>query len=132
MKSNNNNNTAMMKLFIIILSISFNATTKEYEWNRGTINLNGNVKILEISSFDAEIYFDDIKKGKSRKKVLCKYNEKGNLIENNDYNSDGSLYEKYIYKYDSKGNLIEINSYKSDGSLREKNTYKYDSKGNKI
>lgn len=72
MKSNNNNITAMMKIFIIILSISFNATSKEYRINpddffNGTassVNLNGKVKILEISSFDAEIFFGDIKKGK--------------------------------------------------------------------
>ena len=33
---------------------------------------------------------------------------------------------KYTYKYDEKGNEIEYNSYNSDGSIDEETTYKYE------
>ena len=45
--------------------------------------------------------------------------QKGNIIEENIYNSDGSFTFpfKLTFKYDSKGNQIEENIYNSDGSL---------------
>ena len=61
-----------------------------------------------------------------------KYDKKGNNIETNSYNSDGSLGFKYIYKYDEKGNKIEVNIYDSDGNLNFRWIYKYDEKGNMI
>ena len=59
------------------------------------------------------------------------YNENGNKIENNYYNSDGSLGFKNTYKYDENGNNIEECRYE-DGKIEYKITYKYDEKGNKI
>ena len=61
-------------------------------------------------------------------KLTRKYDEKGNQVEDNFYNSDGSLGARYIYKYDDKRNLVESNFYKSDGSLGVRWIYKYDDK----
>jgi hypothetical protein len=67
-------------------------------------------------------------------KKTYKYDEKGNKIEENIYNDDGSLAFKKTYKYDEKGNKIESNKYNADGSLSPKYTitYKYDIMGNWI
>ena len=45
-----------------------------------------------------------------------------------------SLYSKQTYKYDVKGNMIEENSCNADGSLSDKYTYKceFDAMGNWI
>lgn len=61
-----------------------------------------------------------------------KYDEKGNLIELNAFNTDGSLDVKETYTYDDKGKLVEFNSYPSDSSLLYKNMYSYDDMGNMI
>ncbi|WP_120488692.1 hypothetical protein [Bergeyella cardium] len=65
-------------------------------------------------------------------KYTYKYDEKGNQIEENWFNPDGSLDKKYTYKYDEKGNQVEENNFNKDGSLEDKFTYKYDEKGNQI
>ena len=105
-------------------------------------NLKGKVKSITENTYEAVEKFGQIEKGD----VLVDssavytddghfkiYNEKGNKIEENYYNSNGRLYSKTTYKYDEKGNMIEDNFYDSnDGSLIYKNTYKYDEKGNKI
>ena len=46
-------------------------------------------------------------------------NDKGNIIEEIRYLSDGSLDSKeiYEYKYDSKGNWIEMIRYKSEAKI---------------
>ena len=104
--------------------------------------LKGKVKSIKETTYQAVEKFGQIEKGD----VLVDssavytddghfkiYNEKGNKIEENYYNSNGRLYSKTTYKYDEKGNMIEDNFYDSDdGSLIYKNTYKYDEKGNKI
>ena len=60
------------------------------------------------------------------------YDDNGNEIETNYYNSDGSLEKKTIYKYDDNGNTVESSYYKTDGSLPVTNStiYEYDKKKN--
>jgi hypothetical protein len=96
--------------------------------------LKGKVASVEETTYDAVEKFGEISKGKRREgssHSLHKYDEKGNCIEENKYNSDGRLDSKYIYRYDEKGNQTEMNSYNSDGSLDRKYTYRYDEKGNR-
>ena len=105
-------------------------------------NLKGKVKSITENTYEAVNKFGQIEKGDilvDSSAVYTDdghfkiYNEKGNKIEENYYNSNGRLYSKTTYKYDEKGNMIEDNFYDSDdGSLIYKNTYKYDEKGNKI
>ena len=69
-------------------------------------------------------------------KVTYKYNEKGNLIEENTIYTDNTfsfLNRKETYKYDDRGSVIEQTSYKEDGSVTS-DTYKYeyDNKSNWI
>ena len=133
----------MKKIILVILSVlclvSCNQSEKKNDLTEE--NLKGKVKSITENTYEAVDKFGQIEKGD----VLVDssavytddghfkiYNEKGNKIEENYYNSNGSLIYKNTYKYDKKGNIIEEKSYYPDGSLIYKNTYKYDEKGNKI
>ncbi|HJY12203.1 MAG TPA: hypothetical protein VJ304_05405 [Flavobacterium sp.] len=59
------------------------------------------------------------------------YDETGNVIEYNNYMSDGSINYKVLYKYDDNGNEIESISYNSKGRLIEKWSYEYEFDRNK-
>ena len=60
------------------------------------------------------------------------YDEKGNNIEQNSLNPDGSLLSKSIIKYDDQGKMTEKNDYDGNFNLKSIYNYKYDAKGNKI
>ena len=95
-------------------------------------NLKGKVKSITENTYEAVEKFGQIEKDITISSYFHIYNEKGNKIEENRYNSDGRLDYKSTDKYDEKGNKIEINYYDSDGRLDYKSTYKYDEKGNNI
>ena len=133
----------MKKIILVILSVlclvSCNQSEKKNDLTEE--NLKGKVKSITENTYEAVDKFGQIEKGD----VLVDssavytddghfkiYNEKGNKIEENYYNSNGSLIYKNTYKYDEKGNIIEENYYNSNGRLYSKTTYKYDEKGNMI
>jgi nitrous oxidase accessory protein NosD len=96
------------------------------------LNLNGNIKSIREFSYKAIEKLGDIQKGKAGFFYYNFFSNKGNKIEDNRYNPDGSLVKKYIYKYNSKGNRIEENQFTSEDILIRKITYKYDKKKNII
>ena len=124
----------MKKIILVILSVlclvSCNQSEKKNDLTEE--NLKGKVKSIKETLYEAVDKFGQIEKGDVLNNYFNIYNEKGNKIEENRYDSDGSLYFKDTYKYDEKGNKIEENRYNSDGSLYSKTTYKYDEKGNMI
>lgn len=99
-------------------------------------NINGKViehKILVL--IDSAIVNKDIStisKDIYNSSVANVYDEKGNHIESNYYNDNGSLSSKQKYKYDKQNNNIEWAEYYSDGSLKRKEKYSYDGNGNLI
>ena len=133
----------MKKIILVILSVlclvSCNQSEKKNDLTEE--NLKGKVKSITENTYEAVDKLGQIEKGDvlvdssavytddGRFKI---YNEKGNKIEENYYNSNGRLIYKNTYKYDEKGNKIEENYYNSNGRLYSKTTYKYDEKGNKI
>ena len=125
-------------IFITILTQSCSNQKTENDWSRD--GLQDEVLSFSQFSYKAEDRFGKIEKGNRKNKYFWekdlhnKYDDKGNKIECNEYNSDGSLDWKRTSKYDDKGNEIEWNAYNSDGSLDSKFTYKYefDKKGNWI
>lgn len=96
--------------------------------------LKGKVKSVHHIIYEAIEKFGEITKGEeveyssfsNDSNVSNVFDDKGNMIEDNNYNSDGSLITKWISKYDDKGNMIESNEYNSDGSFSCKYTYKYE------
>ena len=125
----------MKKLLLLTLAIAtltsmgYSQTTpaKKNGWEEA--NLKGKVKSLTESKYGAEDRFGEIQKKESSlsSKETYKYDDKGNLIEKNNYNADG-FYYKHTKKFDDKGNKIEENYYNADG-FDYKHTYKYDDKG---
>ena len=133
----------MKKIILATLSVlclvSCNQLEKKTEKKNDLTeeNLKGKVKSIKETPYDAIEKFGQLEKGDVSYSVFFPssftiYNEKGNKIEVNGYNPDGSLYSKTTYKYDEKGNKIEQNKYNSNGSLDYKSTYKYDEKGSNI
>ena len=133
----------MKKIILATLSVlylvSYGQSKKKNDLTEE--NLKGKVKSIKETTYEAVDKFGQIEKGNvfyDRFSLLFNspftiiYNEKGNKIEKNYYNSDGSLKSKTTYKYDKKGNNIEENTYDSDSRLNFKATYKYDKKGNNI
>ena len=131
----------MEKIILVILSVlclvSCNQSEKKNDLTEE--NLKGKVKSITENTYEAVDKFGQIEKGDilvDSSAVYTDdghfkiYNEKGNKIEENYYNSNGRLYSKTTYKYDEKGNNIEKNNYDSNGRLDSKHTYEYDKNNN--
>ena len=101
-------------------------------------NLNGEVKSIYTTSFEAIEKFGEIEKGDKRWQKSYEsdnksiYNDNGNRIEDNKYDKDGELTNKWKGKYDVNENLIEGKYYDEDGELSFKWKFKYDDNGNLI
>jgi len=127
----------MKKVLTIVLAMFCLASCEKSTQKNdlAELKLNGKVKSIREIPYKAVEKFGEVVKGDAlgfEQILQITFNEKGNKIESNSFNSDGSLSFKYTYKYDDKGNIIESNSFNSDGSLSFKYTYKYDDKGNQI
>ena len=123
----------MKKLLYLFLTVLIVGCSDDAKKNDLTVlNLNGNVKSITYTTFEAIEKFGEITNGKMGYSSSSIFNNNGNEIEGNYYGADGSLENKNIYKYDDKGNKIERNYYKADGSLSSKDIYKYDDKGNML
>ncbi|MGA7720511.1 MAG: hypothetical protein WCA84_04965 [Ignavibacteriaceae bacterium] len=133
-----------MKIKIILLSfllLSFyqfalaQSIIYKYLTNLQNAGLLGHVKQIKNSCYAASEKFGEIVENRSKfydGTISYKYDDKGNLIEIQNYDSVGSVGTKYLIKYDKIGNWIETNIYNPDGSLYYKNIIKYDGKGNMV
>ncbi len=152
--------TLLFTLLVIALFTSSCSNNNKNDWQKH--NLNGKVKSFKVVSYEAIEQFGEIKKSTRKAyyvpgyydlideqevfnmkgniiessftdlKWTLKYDNKGNNIESNMYNSDGKLLNKSKYKYDDKGNNIESNSYNPNGKLDGRTTHNYDKKGKLI
>ena len=127
----------MKKVLTIVLAMFCLASCEKSTQKNdlAELKLNGKVKSIREIPYKAVEKFGEVVKGDAlgfEQILQITFNEKGNKIESNSFNSDGSLSFKYTYKYDDKGNQIESNSFNPDGSLSFKYTCKYDDKGNQI
>jgi hypothetical protein len=99
------------------------------------LKLIGKVKSLTEIYFKAVDKFGEIQKGYIMYTYNFFFNDKGNEIEWNKYETEGGssyITNKWICKCNKKGDRIEEIHYNPDGSLGEKFTFKYDDKGNQI
>ena len=123
----------MKKIILAILSVLRLVSCKQSEKKNDLTekNLKGKVKSIKETTYEAVEKFGQIEKGDVLNNYFNIYNEKGNKIEDNSYDSDGRLLGyKTTYKYDEKGNNIEKNNYDSNGRLDSKYTYEYDKNNN--
>ena len=117
----------MKKLLYLFLTVLIVGCSDDAKKNDLTVlNLNGNVKSITYTTFEAIEKFGEITNGKMGYSSSSIFNNNGNEIEGNYYGADGSLENKNIYKYDDKGNEIEINYYKADDKTGGRSTLEYD------
>jgi len=129
--------TIIVMLFLLFL---FNQTADaqfrdgQEKHNRGTYGLSGKVKQVKSYYYQTQEKFGKIVEKDLSKlfpRGIRKFDEKGNALEENEYNSEGALTESFTCKYDDKGNMIELNFFDHvEGQFRV--IMKYDNKGNKI
>ncbi|MDO5498015.1 MAG: hypothetical protein Q4F45_09060, partial [Alistipes sp.] len=132
----------MKRLFILAIvallpAISFAQVKKadapkRQRYNGSFTPLYGDVESITIRRYILEDKFGEVVKGEMEVCDKYTFNQRGDVVEYEEYNSDGSLDWKDLYKYDSAGNMIEEAKYFSDGILIGKDLYKYDSAGNMI
>jgi len=92
--------------------------TESYPKNdsRGWFCISHETKKYDVKGNNIEIVILDCVNGAMNRKTIQKFDDKGNIIEENNYNADGRLMYKYIYKfdYDKKGNWIKKIDYKNE------------------
>ena len=115
--------TKMKYTIIVLVALFAQSCSNEKVENGWTIeNLQGKVLSYSEFSYKAVDRFGNIEKGKRERNNIWdsdlqrKYDEKGNNIEVNWYNSDGSLASKWTYKYefDKQGNWIKRIDFKDE------------------
>ncbi len=65
-------------------------------------------------------------------KVIYKYDDKGNMIEEDEYEKGINFVEKILYTYDDKRNITKITNCRPVDSVSGMSVFKYDSAGNEI
>lgn len=90
--------------------------------------------IQSITTWDYKYTYDN--KGQAKetkyKSSYTKYYKNGEILEETEYEPDGTIKNKKTYKYNSSGNKIEEITYNSDGSIAQKETYKYNADGMRV
>jgi hypothetical protein len=143
-------------LLFAIFFYSCKNSPKENDWVK--YNLKGNVESLSEFTYEAISKFGEIEKGKKVQDNVdydgdkqFRFNKRGNLIENSEYQSDQNFTYKYFYDnqdrliefisfidnmkyvitkyFYQKGNLIEKSNYASNGILHSRIKYKLDENG---
>jgi YD repeat-containing protein len=66
------------------------------------------------------------------KRHFRSYDEKGNIIDEIDYDSDGRIKEEIKYEYSSRNEKIKETRLSADGKIVEISMYEYDTRGNRI
>ena len=112
--------------------ISCSTESKKPKNSLESIDLKGKIKSLVETNYYAETKDGEIQKTKVLSVIKCLFNERGNFIEREYFDSDSIQISKSTYKYDLEGNLIEKITIDKAGDLAYKETYKYDEKENLI
>jgi len=101
---------------------------KDYDYKENVNSTNVSTYDLNDKIIESLLYLND----KLITKKTFKYDERGNEIERNEYNSKNGLVSKNIFIYDKKGNMLEERFYNQNGSLNKKFLIRNDKHGNKI
>jgi len=141
------NNTGLLFLFLSFIACS-DKPENDYdkpENDLSKFNLKGKVKSFSQESYEVKVRNENIIMGRKINgginepddsfslindtfRIDFKFDENGNKIEENNFNSKGQLHYKLIYKYNEKGNLFESSSFPNKYG-KSKQTYHYNTKG---
>ncbi|HBN05958.1 MAG TPA: hypothetical protein DD434_09255 [Bacteroidales bacterium] len=101
-----------------------------YNEEGNTLNYFQKSKNTSISNHKIKENGDENDSNTNFLKYSYKYNSKGQIVEENTYDSNGLLIQKSIYEYNVKGYIEECREYDIEGKLIS--SKRYDSKGNII
>lgn len=107
-------------ILLIINTLSINAQSKKLIRNNKITSLFSNITIYENGK---EINYKD---------GYVVYDKNGNIIEETEYFSNGSIKSKKTYKYNYDKNKVEEIEYDGKTKSTTKTINSYDSDGNKI
>jgi hypothetical protein len=95
-----------------------------------TSKYSGKEKIEEIVEVGTKAGSSDDENGpKKYKKTTWKYNDKGDKLEEVEYDASGAVIKKVTYAYNGKGDRTFEVEYDGSGRLTKKVAYGYDAKG---
>lgn len=130
-----NYNYLLIPIICFLINISCVTDNKTKLSDIEKLDLKGNIKSIKSIQYLANEKFGEIVKEKVTWDKYANYNilfnKAGNQIEYSEYSYD-NLEAKTIFKYDEKGNITEQNEYSSNGNLQEKLKLKTDDEGNPI
>ena len=85
----------LLLFFVGLFLVGFSQKEeKQTDWQKS--KLKGKVKSAIESEYNADNKFGEFKKGSLESKRIYMFNISGNITEEAEYNSDGSLKSKYI------------------------------------
>lgn len=114
----------------ITLLLFFNSCTSKDDNNDWTKdNLKGEVKSYTEKSYE---FINDAKEEYPYRNIQKNYDEKGYMLEENNYKLDGSLDYQFINRYTDDGRLIDKKNIYANGHVSYKWIYEYDETGNVI
>lgn len=122
----------MEKYFFPFVAMCFLSFIAPHNTSSSQVQVKGSVKSISDTTFNGVEKFGVFQVQGIKSVVVAFYDTLGMKLEENIYNSDGSLKEKVIFKYNIEGNLIERNQFDQKGSLVTKRILEYDNKGNNI
>lgn len=105
--------------FCFIAFSSFSQSTKEIAAD--------NIKSITVMSSDEKTGIETY-----HKESFTTYDQNGNVLEDVNFNSDGSIKDHTKYTYTSDGKKLTQTEYTPDGKVSKTETYTYDAKGNKL
>lgn len=111
-----------------VLFILFSCSNKK-ENDLTERNLKGKVSFIEESEYSS---VENAQSGSFNNNRRYRFDENGNMIEENIYDSFSDLNYKRTFKYDKSGNKIEETIFTPEGGLDFTLTFKYDENGNQI
>ncbi|MFD2512572.1 hypothetical protein ACFSRY_01725 [Pontibacter locisalis] len=126
-----------LKFALILLVILYGCGSSKFAFEENLLpesNFRGKVRTVKTTTYSADIENGKVTKGKkadtqSRPETVMLYDQEGNLLEERQYDSDGTLVNKWVYEYNDKGKETG-RAYYFYGDLVEKEVNKYDEAGN--
>lgn len=122
----------LLHLGILLYFVSC-STGNQKENSLKSLKLNGSVKSISESSFEAIEKFGEIQKLSNVPQYEVYktiFDKDGYATESSTFNGNGILLGKSINKYDKNRNIVEATSYYGNGIISQKSLMKYDN--NKI
>ena len=124
----------MKKIITLFISILFmigcNTNKSKIETDLEKQGFKGKVKSIKSTTYKAIEKFGEIQKGEKFSGFFYTFNKDGNFIECISDEKENNSRQTFIYN--DKGNIIEQKEYDSEGSLKSQTTYNYDDKGREV